>query len=1191
MRATHLVKLRIALAALLAFAWVGACLDDPAGLKPPPPPAGLVVSDPVVPAGAPAAPSGALSAILSNEQSVVYVSLLPGTEPRGVTATVRALQSGTTLTTAVREGGFDPVSVAAEVGDTIEVIVRDASGAVVLPARIAVARVRPPIVVRTDPPPRKRDVPLNSVMVVIFSEPIDPATLTGAAVQLFEATTSVGGRLEFRDPDHLTAELQPDAPLKSGTDYRLVVTRGIEDLDGDSLEAPMVVEFETVPPVDSVNVSPDGVSVVISDSVQLTAVVRDSAGNVLTDRPVTWASSDSAVASVSPAGLVRGTQVGSAFVVATAEGKADSAMITVTPVPVASVAVNPPLTTILVGDSVQLTAVARDGAGNELLDRPVMWTSSDSAIAMVLATGLVRGVAVGSAQIVASVESKADTAMITVTLVPVASVSVSPRLDSILVGDSVQLDAVARDIAGNVLPNRPVTWASSDSATATVSPAGLVRGVTPGSALIIASAEGKADTATIVVDQVRLVFTVEPSAATAGVLIAPAVQVEVRRSWGTDPRFAGSVTVTIGANPAGGTLGGVVTAGALGGVATFGSLWVDRPGTGYTLVATAAGVASDTSAAFDIAPANPPPPPGVSRFAFTSYRDDPTMNRAEIYVMNADGSGVQRATYTTPADRSNHGPAWSPDGTRLAFTSDRADQFANHDVFVMNADGSGLTRIVDDPVGANSPAWSPDGTRIAFASYRDGYSHIYVVNADGTGITGLTNGAAWDTDPAWSPDGTRIAFDRDPDATSEIYVMNADGSGISRLTNHPANDGDPAWSPDGTRIAFASTRDDDDGSESHIYVMNADGSGVTRLTTDPRGDGSPSWSPDGTRIAFGGGDSHLYVMNDDGSGLYRIDGGEGGASWSPVGTMPPRPALTIQKVSGDFQADTVLATLAQPLRVQVLRSGVPAAGVTVAWTVIEGTLSAPSSVTDGGGFASVMRTLGPTVRSQGAVASVTELGELRTSVVTFTATANPGNPAQLISTQFENPLGVVGTPVLWDYGVVAQDSHGNPLTGVTIDWAVTSGGGSISPTQGITPDTLWRVAWARQTLGPAEGLQTATATMSAVPGAPQVAFAPRAVTALVLVDDDYQLGVGQFVNPNVAVEVGKTVGWQWLSENLHNVTFEDDPTQPTSSPDQPAYSQLTRTFTTPGTYRYRCTLHSSSFTDGMVGAVTVVPQP
>ncbi len=226
-----------------AMVWT-ACLDDPGGPETPQPPAGLVVSDPVA-AGAARVALGASFTVADEEGSVVYVSLVPGTEPRGVTATVRALTSDSTLTTAVRDGGFDPVPLVAQVGDTIEVIVRDASGDVVLPARIAVARVGRPIVVRTDPPPKKRDVPLNSVMVVVFSEPIDAATLTSATLQVQLGTTPISGQLSLIGPENLTAAFVPDAPLTPGTDYQLVVTQGVRDLDGQSLEAAVTAEFTT----------------------------------------------------------------------------------------------------------------------------------------------------------------------------------------------------------------------------------------------------------------------------------------------------------------------------------------------------------------------------------------------------------------------------------------------------------------------------------------------------------------------------------------------------------------------------------------------------------------------------------------------------------------------------------------------------------------------------------------------------------------------------------------------------------------------------------------------------------------------------------------------------------------------------------------------------------------------------------
>ena len=187
-------------------------------------------------------------------------------------------------------------------------------------------------------------------------------------------------------------------------------------------------------------------------------------------------------------------------------------------------------------------------------------------------------------------------------------------------------------------------------------------------------------------------------------------------------------------------------------------------------------------------------------------------------------------------------PAWSPDGTRIAFASysDRSPE-----IYTFDSDGSDLERLTNNSDWDVDPAWSPDGTRIAFVSTRDGNWEIYVMDADGSGVERLTNHGAWD--PAWSPDGARIAFGSTRDGSLDIYVMNADGSDVERLTNNSAADRWPTWSLDGARIAFASGRD----GNTEIYVMNADGSDAERLTNDgDDGAREPAWSPDGTEIAF-----------------------------------------------------------------------------------------------------------------------------------------------------------------------------------------------------------------------------------------------------------------------------------------------------------------------------------------------------
>lgn len=426
--AANRARTGIAFIVLGVLGWLGACSDSPGGpsLTGNAPPDGLIISDPVAASGVTAPAGAGLTLVSSAGDSVVYVSLTPGTVSDGRLAIVRRVGAVATLTTAVIDGGFDPVPVVANVGESIEVLVRDASGSTIETLSLAVAAIRPPIIVRTDPPSPKTDVPINSVMVFVFSEPILASTLTSASVQLFRGTTSIAGTVSPLPGSPTAGRFVPNALLAPNTDYELVVTQAVRDLDGNSLQAPDTVRLTTgstsTGPVASVTVVPESITVVETahmyapaPQIGFRAIARDANGNQVIGRRITWASSDPTIVRVDSGGFAWGLVIGSAVVTATTDGVTGSASVNVTPTVPVSLTIVPNSATLLPQLTVWLGVDIQDADGNYLNPDgfAISWRSENPAVAIVDNRGFVTAIDPGSTAIIATGAGFTDTATIT----------------------------------------------------------------------------------------------------------------------------------------------------------------------------------------------------------------------------------------------------------------------------------------------------------------------------------------------------------------------------------------------------------------------------------------------------------------------------------------------------------------------------------------------------------------------------------------------------------------------------------------------------------------------------------------------------------------------------------------------------------------------------------------------------------
>jgi uncharacterized protein YjdB len=601
------------------------------------------------------------------------------------------------------------------------------------------------------------------------------------------------------------------------------------------------------------------VSLEIGTTTQLTATPIDASGAVVSGRTITWSSANTAVATVSAAGVVTGVASGGPVAVtATADGKVGTTQVTVLQRPIASVTVSPPSASIEAGATVQLTATPKDAAGTALTGRTMQWASASATVAAVSASGLVTGVSVGGpVTITATVEGQSATAQMTITRASVAAVAVTPGISTVAQGGSVQLAAAVRDARGAALTDRVVAWSSSNSALAAVSAQGLVTAVAVGGPVTItASSEGQTGTAQVTVI-LPPVATVSVAPSSASVTVSGTVTLSATLRDANSNVVTGRPVAWSSSTPSIATVSsaGVVTGVAIGGPVTITATSEGRTGTAQVSVnAQATGIIVFQAGS------------GTAR---------------EIWRVDSDGNNLTQLTNDNVADLH---PALSPDGTKIALAHGGG-------LYVMNANGSGLTFLRGEGLAAGvlRIAWSPDGAQLAYVdpsyqNFLDLRSDVTIVSATGVFIRRLTSNSTlnfpsdrYRDNPSWSPDGTTIIFSEATDNIAYLfghvstYRVPAAGGARELLIpfgEPPAASADSVarnaeYSPDGARIAFEGNV----GIAVGIYVASAGGG--SRQQVGPIGATQPTWSPDGSQIAYLLSDD-IWIMNADGTNQRRV---------------------------------------------------------------------------------------------------------------------------------------------------------------------------------------------------------------------------------------------------------------------------------------------------------------------------------
>jgi TolB protein len=739
----------------LAFVLLVACSDDPAGPDADPDPltkaSAALVSAPVAPA-----PGSPQTSSVRTSGPRVFVSMPPGTEPGGASVTIRVKGTDASVSAPMIDGGFDPVAVEADAGDSLAITLTRPSGSETGYARVP-ADSRP-VVVRTSPRHRRVDVPLNPVVVIVFNQPMDPGTLA-PAIRLRSAGVEFAGTVTavVTGADVLSAEFVPEGLLAAGTTYALEVSTAAASREGTPLASPVRTEFTTGDDVADATlvvsttttgseVDPNGYDVVVDDAAPHSIDINGTLSIPVTAGPHT----------VTLSGVAANcTTTGATREIAVETGA-----------------------TATVSFSVACSGATTSGAVRVITS--TTGTDLDSDAYQVQVGAASRPIGLNDAVVVTSLGLGTHTAVLS---------GVSPNC--LVQGGTRRPFTVI--LGGSVDVTFDITCSSNTTGSL------VVRTITAGP-------DPDADGYSVIVDG-GPGQPIDPSGTIQLALTAESHTVELTGISGNcraspagyfvpdgelSPGSLNTIDFWVGCN------WDFRPSGTVAFTTQIGSTWSiftsQADGSGRELIASGTGQIGQLAST-----------PDGTRLAFNVSSSE----GSDIFVVGADGSNLLRRTDTGW----NSSPTWSPDGRRVAFGSLRDGRWG---VYVMDVDGDWRDVDLIGPLLALDPrpAWSPDGTTIAFVNRVlepiDNGTGVYLVRPDGSGVVPLppeeTAFRASGGGLAWSPDGATLAVTgwAGWNGETDVFLVRIDGSSVVSLgqwDGWKAGAWDPAWSADGTTIA------------------------------------------------------------------------------------------------------------------------------------------------------------------------------------------------------------------------------------------------------------------------------------------------------------------------------------------------------------------------------------------------------